>query len=265
VYESMDTPHINRDGRIYRRQASGTDGESIAEDSRSSVDMLYQKGRIGKAILDNYLRRKRDYFDFSQHQIEYISKPMFLIETIVCPIPLRDLINDLFQEKYRNLLPSSNNELNVNIDSIYYYGPDHFEELDVKGCLSTQYRESCTTADRVSLRGEQYKDVPIILPEHISYSLKETIKSADKILDFSSRHGSSIGKVRVQVKLKGVKSKALYFSSHRTFYMDYRTRGAVSHILEIPILDCAISDLKDVDKIIDRLLTDIKRGFNLPF
>ena len=78
VPESMDTPHINKDGKIYRRQSSGTDGESIAETDRKTVDNLYEKGKKAKEYLDTYVGAKKrfsylNHFDstYDQRQLEF--------------------------------------------------------------------------------------------------------------------------------------------------------------------------------------------------
>ncbi len=55
IEDSLDTPHINRDGKIYRRESNST--ESVSEDSRGAIDYLYQKGLSGQGIIDDYLVR----------------------------------------------------------------------------------------------------------------------------------------------------------------------------------------------------------------
>jgi predicted HTH transcriptional regulator len=94
IPESSNCPHINKDGRVYRRQSSGTDGESIAEDSRVAIDYLYAKGMSSEAELKGYISDRQD-----PHNVNRLNLGNRLsIEMIVCPIPISGLIPDLFED-----------------------------------------------------------------------------------------------------------------------------------------------------------------------
>ena len=116
VPESVDTPHINKDGRIYRRQSSGTDGESIAETDRKTVDSLYEKGKASKEYHDSYVGIKRQ---FSYLNLNHFDSIYYEVATILCPMPIRKLLYDLFEKKYHWCFTGSSVNSSVDIDCIY--------------------------------------------------------------------------------------------------------------------------------------------------
>ncbi len=72
------------------------------------------------------------------------------------------------------------------------------------------------------------------------------------------------GKIRIEISLRNVRSKVLYYDNER-HYRFTEDLGCRNEDLKIPLYDCYISDLEKPVLIIEEVLKHIKRGFNLPF
>ena len=66
VPESLETPHITRDGRIYRRNAEGSD--PVPEINRYVVDQLYERGKRFKEYLRRFCRSEFAYSKAQEKQ-----------------------------------------------------------------------------------------------------------------------------------------------------------------------------------------------------
>lgn len=272
VDESIDTPHINRDGRIYRRQSSGTDGESVAEDSRTAIDYLYQKGKAGTDVLNSYLNEKRKHFETLSHIVS-ITNPDFGIEITICPIPLRKRIYDLLKDvSYNEILPSYGHapRTNVDYDCRYVHNGTYYEELDTYGCLLAQYIESSATYESIrTSRGgflhEDYSSEFFIFPTDIEYRIKNAIESFLKLLQKLEDQGNDyFGKVKIRTRITNAQ-KVLFYDQYLRGYNDFGRRVCRHLNLQIPDSDVYASELKDKKKIIDDIFRYLKLGFNLPF
>jgi hypothetical protein len=266
VPESMDCPHINKDGRIYRRQSSGTDGESIAEDSRSAIDHLYAKGHASEAAANHYIESKQDPKRVDQLALK---DNCFSIETIICPIPINELIPDLFadNEKYAKLLHASRYDFNVDINCIYFEESDYYEEIDTKGCISIQHIESTMLPSELTgfRIPSKYASIPIVLPEWISHQLRKPLITMRKVLqELNAKSIDYFGKIRIAVILRKVKGKTLFYKDE-TFYDDYDVKVCRHETLLIPSIDLYPEDLENEDDIKNKIMRNVTRGFNLPF
>ena len=56
IQESIEPPHITKDGRIYRRNGEG--GDPIAENDRYAIDRLYDRSKRFKGIVENFCQNK---------------------------------------------------------------------------------------------------------------------------------------------------------------------------------------------------------------
>jgi hypothetical protein len=265
VDESMDTPHINRDGKIYRRQSSGTD--SIPETSRDAIDSLYTKGKSGEVSSALYIHRKLNHFKLHDNQP---GKPYFSIEIVICPLPIREIIPDLFSTKpdYRGVLPNTGYNFNVDVDSIYYLSGTYYEEIDTKGCITTQYLSDAIPAETMTgLNVDvKYKSAYLILPNWIEDPLRNSINASYNLFKNLSDNGiDHFGKIRIKMVLRNVKNKVLYYKERRTHYADFAVKFCRHDTLAIPDIDCQVVDLEKYDVLSDRILIIIRRGFNLPF
>lgn len=267
IPESSNCPHINKDGRVYRRQSSGTDGESIAEDSRSAIDYLYAKGQSGEAAVNGYIRDRQDPRNVDRLDLGN----RFSIEIIACPIPISDLIPDLFedQETYLRLLPGYSYQFWVDIDRIYVEDSHRYQHIDTKGCVSMQ--QVMTPIDSNELQQSrrtppaQYNGYPILQPDQISIFLRKPFLTMQKMLEVLSGKGIDyFGKIRIAVVMRKVNKKVLFYQD-QTFYDDYEVRFCRRQTLSIPTFDIYAGDLVNTNDIIERMMTKVRRGFSLPF
>jgi hypothetical protein len=268
VPESTDVPHINKDGRIYRRQSSGTDGESIAEDSRTAIDYLYAKGRAGELTWNQYILGKQDPKKVDQLVLD---EKLFSVETIVCPIPINDLIPDLFadRETYTRHLPAARYDFNVDVDCVYLVGSEYYEEIDTKGCVSMQHIETSMYPNELRDYGipARYASIPIVLPEWIMVHLRRPlITMVDVLRELTNKGIDYLGKIRIAVYLRKVKGKALFYRHYETFYDDYDIKVCRHQTLSVPVFDVYVGDVSNNrDDIIAQIMRQVARGFNLPF
>ena len=89
IHESLEPPHITKDGRIYRRNGEG--GDPVAENDRYAIDRLYDRSKRFKEIVE----------DFCQNKIN-ISKPQSQqgwLEMYLMTYPLGKLSIDNFLRK----------------------------------------------------------------------------------------------------------------------------------------------------------------------
>ncbi|MCK4734290.1 MAG: ATP-binding protein, partial [Methanophagales archaeon] len=56
IHESIEPPHITKDGRIYRRNGEG--GDPVAENDRYAIDRLYDRSKRFKGIVENFCQNK---------------------------------------------------------------------------------------------------------------------------------------------------------------------------------------------------------------
>ncbi|GAJ04567.1 unnamed protein product, partial [marine sediment metagenome] len=207
------------------------------------------------------------YFESKKHISTF---HRFFIEIIICPIPIRELIKYLFDERsqYEQLLPTIDRAqgASIDIDCIYHQSGFIYEELDVNGCLSMHYGENANLGKvMIPSTPESYFERYIILPADIKYRLEEGIKSANKIYQTCSQKGfDHFGKIRIKIILRNVRSKVLYYADKR-HYRYSADAGCRNQDMKIPPHDCYISDLENPGLIIEEVLKYVKRGFNLPF
>jgi hypothetical protein len=89
IQESIEPPHITKDGRIYRRNGEGSD--PVAENDRYAIDRLYDRSKRLKGIVEN----------FCQNEI-VISKAQSeqgWLEIYLMTYPLGKLLIDNFSRK----------------------------------------------------------------------------------------------------------------------------------------------------------------------
>lgn len=91
IHESLEPPHITKDGRIYRRNGEG--GDPVAENDRYAIDRLYDRSKRFKGIVE----------DFCQNEI-VISKAQSKqgqgwLEIYLMTYPLGKLLIDNFSRK----------------------------------------------------------------------------------------------------------------------------------------------------------------------
>ena len=269
VAESTDCPHINKDGRVYRRQSSGTDGESITEDSRTAIDYLFAKGQAGELASSRYIESKQDPKGVDKFGLT--DGKLFSVESIVCPIPINELIPDLFvdRERYARLLPRSDYDFNVDVNCIYLSDSDYYGEMDTSGCVSMQHIESAMY--RSELTGyripKKYFSVPIVLPEWIMSALRKPLITMRGLLEELKMKGINyFGKIRISVRLRKVKDKALFYQGREAYYDDFGVKVCRHDTLTVPSFDVYPEDINNnQDRIIDSIMIQVTRGFNLPF
>jgi hypothetical protein len=56
IHESLEPPHITKDGRIYRRNGEG--GDPVAENDRYAIDRLYDRSKRFKEIVEDFCQNK---------------------------------------------------------------------------------------------------------------------------------------------------------------------------------------------------------------
>ena len=56
IHESLEPPHITKDGRIYRRNGEG--GDPVAENDRYAIDRLYDRSKRFKGIVEDFCQNK---------------------------------------------------------------------------------------------------------------------------------------------------------------------------------------------------------------
>lgn len=66
IPESDEPPHITRDGRIYRRNAEGSD--PVAENDRYTIDKLYEKSKRFEKMIDNFCRMEIEISKAQENQ-----------------------------------------------------------------------------------------------------------------------------------------------------------------------------------------------------
>lgn len=133
IEESPSPPHITLDGRIYRRNAEGSD--PVHETNRQAIDLLYQKAEASSNLLEVELTKAnltQDYFGYT---------------LLVHPEPVRILIPDLFVR--HNSTCKGDYLLSLTNFGSYqqlYFGQDwvacgrlHEKRINKKGCISFSY------------------------------------------------------------------------------------------------------------------------------
>lgn len=74
------------------------------------------------------------------------------------------------------------------------------------------------------------------------------------------------GKIRIAVSLRKVKGKALFYRGRETFYDDYDVKVCRHNTLTVPSFDVYPEDINNnQDGIVERIMKQVARGFNLPF
>jgi hypothetical protein len=56
IHESLEPPHITKDGRIYRRNGEG--GDPVAENDRYAIDRLYDRSKRFKGIVEDFCQNE---------------------------------------------------------------------------------------------------------------------------------------------------------------------------------------------------------------
>jgi hypothetical protein len=56
IHESLEPPHITKDGRIYRRNGEG--GDPVVESDRYAIDRLYDRSKRFKGIVEDFCQNK---------------------------------------------------------------------------------------------------------------------------------------------------------------------------------------------------------------
>lgn len=269
VPESMDTPHINRDGKIYRRQSSGTDGESIAETDRKTVDNLFEKGRNARDRFADYIETKQGSVQFDK-----ITDKFVCIETILCPIPVRNIIPNLFDEDYYKCIGRQQVNYDVDINSIYFSNPDegYHCEIDLNGCVYTQYNEKTIFGGEIGNIHPLYKDRHIILPSSIESAIKEPLNVMRDVLKFLRKTGYDYyGNIRMAMTLTNVLNRSLYYENEHLFYQNYGVKYSRHRKLIIPHVELFSENLLDnessnnIDILVKDVMKHIQRGFGLHF
>jgi hypothetical protein len=104
VQESDETPHICKDGKIYRRDGEGSD--PVAESNRYAIDRLYDKSRNFERTIKKFCQ--------NDLAIPKTQENQGWLEVYVMTHPFRKLmIKDFFEEKNRKKIV---NLLSVNTD-----------------------------------------------------------------------------------------------------------------------------------------------------
>lgn len=91
IPESINLPHITKDGRIYRRNGEG--GDPTAESDRYAMDRLYDKSRRFEEILEDFCRNKIVISDAQSKQGQG------WLEIYLMTYPLGKLLIDNFSRK----------------------------------------------------------------------------------------------------------------------------------------------------------------------
>lgn len=92
VEESDETPHICKDGKIYRRNGEGSD--PVAENDRYAIDRLYDKSRSFERTIEKFCQ--------NDLAIPKAQEKQGWLEVYVMTYPFRKLlIKDFFEEKNR--------------------------------------------------------------------------------------------------------------------------------------------------------------------
>jgi hypothetical protein len=95
IQESIEPPHITKDGRVYRRNGEGSD--PVAETDRYAFDRLYDKSKRFKGIVEDFCQNK-----IVISESEFPSKQgQGWLEIYLMTYPLRKLlIDDFLMEEY---------------------------------------------------------------------------------------------------------------------------------------------------------------------
>jgi hypothetical protein len=104
IPESDETPHITRDGRIYRRNAEGSD--PVPETNRYVLDQLYEKSTKIEEEIARFCRREIIFSKAEENNS--------WIEIYLMPYPLNRMdIADFFDEIFVDKLKQKLNELTI--------------------------------------------------------------------------------------------------------------------------------------------------------
>lgn len=91
IPESDETPHITKDGRIYRRNAEGSD--PVLETNRYALDRLYDKSKAFSEKIEHFCR--------NEIIISEAQKNQGWLETYLMPYPLERLeIKDFYKKTF---------------------------------------------------------------------------------------------------------------------------------------------------------------------
>ena len=210
-----------------------------AEDSRTAIDYLYAKGRAGELASNRYIEDKQDPKRVDELVLD---EKFFSVESVVCPIPINELVPDLFadRERYVWLLPAARYDFNVDVNCIYLLDSDYHEELDTRGCVTIQHIEQAMYPNELTrLRiPTRYAPIPIVLPEWIMNPLRKPLITMKGVLEELKTKGIDyFGKIRIAISLRKVKGKALFYRGRETFYDDYDVKVCRHNTLTVPSFD----------------------------
>ena len=91
IPESLEPPHITKDGRTYRRNGEGSD--PVAENDRYAIDRLYDKSKRFKGIVEDFCQNEIVISEFKSKQGQG------WLEIYLMTYPLRKLLIDDFLRK----------------------------------------------------------------------------------------------------------------------------------------------------------------------
>jgi hypothetical protein len=115
-------------------------------------------------------------------------------------------------------------------------------------------------------RHTKYDGYSAFQPTQISSFLKRPLLTMRTMLEVLQGKGIDyFGKIRIAVIMRNANQKVLFYREHMTFYDDYEVRFCKHGILFIPVFDINTEDLALTDKIIERIMLQVRKGFSLPF
>lgn len=99
IHESLEPPHITKDGRIYRRNGEG--GDPVAENDRYAIDRLYDRSKRFKEIVEDFCQNK---IDISKAQSQQGWLEMYLMTYPLGKLSIDNFLRKEYIDSVKSLL-----------------------------------------------------------------------------------------------------------------------------------------------------------------
>lgn len=250
IEESPSPPHITLDGRIYRRNAEGSD--PVSETDRHTIDLLYQKANASTTQLEKELSTA----NLTRSPIGHTTVGYTIL---VHPEPVRILIPDLFARHecarckgafLLQLLQTTFSPLHVGQDWVAH-GQKTPTRINKKGCISLS----------VILRDSTLEQPARIPPINEKNELQQKLKRLLELADRIYKELNYAGNCRIVLYLNGMYDVGLTEEGIST---DYKCK--VSEVI-VPLqpLSVRVEHLgTNISEYVNLIMTEVYHSFGHP-